>query len=360
MGAFNAPFRFLSLGLPLVLLAGCDLATDAGPKDPPSSGWENTTDLTSPYGGYSMTDEAPGFGDPEMVAVEAIESPSQFIAAGDTLPSDSTYVVRIVWGQLRGNRNAQTEIDWTGSVRTSAGRLALRRTIAFEFPGDHIVRPRTDPLAIEFVSHTLPHFDGLLLLAHTNAPVEDPASGQVTLTFTTAPLTHTWTLAELVGDGVMVPVDDAGNAVAVQAMPLRPRDCPRGFARGAWVEGDNARGVLRGMWIAADGQPIGALRGHFGVTDAGQHIWFAKIITPAGRIIGLARGEWMPSDDPNLPGGSFQGHFAGPAGRGGGEIQGHYVPGRIGDDNATGFFEARWLRECPGGFDPEHGPGGPR
>jgi hypothetical protein len=341
MRTFGALAKLLAVGVPVALIVGCDLSTAPQGQNSTSDG--SSIDLESAYGGYSMVDERPAFGDPQFQQLTTLEDalrPS--VTDGDTVPDDSTFAVRIIWGQLRGNRNAQTPVDWTGSVHINRGELALIRTLVFEDPRDHIVRPRPDAQTIEFVSHTLPHYDGLALLVH-----ETPGEEPTTFSFSTAPFSGTWTLAELVRANRVIPVDDAGNAVAINAIPVHPHACPNGFARGAWVVRDSLPGAMRGVWLAPNGNTLGHLLGHFGRNAAGDNVWFAKIIGIEGRAIGLARGTWTPNADPNMPGGTFMGRFV-TRRVGGGEIQGRYVPGRAGDGGAAGSFEARWRSDCEG------------
>lgn len=346
MRGIHAISRFLTVGVSVALLAGCDLLTDS--KEPaPSSGanWEESTDLESPYGGYTFTDETEAFGDPEVQKQEAEEA-SVAVASGDSMPADSLFALRVLWGQLEGNREAEATLDWTGSISLSAGKLCVLRTIAFERPGDHLL-PRENRQTVNFTSHTRPSFDGLLLLV---APPPDSAgAGDPTLTFATGPYAGTWTLAELRTANLVIPVDSLGNAVSLTGVALGNLPCPAGFLRGIWMKRVGERGIMMGVWVAADGRPIGHLRGHFGVNQEGTKVWFAKILGRGGRLIAIAKGTWEPSTDPANPGGTFAGHFDTRPGLPGGRIAGHYLPGREGPRGAAGFFEGRWKMDCGGG-----------
>jgi hypothetical protein len=353
MRAFDAFTRALAVGAAVALLAGCD-GFD-GAEAPAPAGWENQTNLTSEFGGYTMSDEAVGFGDPEISKVEAMEGSLQDIAEPDTLPNDSTVVVRLVWGQLHGGAEAAAVLDWSGAVEASDGRLTVLRTIAFERPADHLVLPRTDARVVGFVSHTEPSVDGLLLLWRTAAESETPAASR-TLTFTTQPYTHTWTLDTILNHDLVADIDDLGDGVSISAMPMRAHACPNGFARGSWIERDPRSGIFRGVWLASDNAPLGYLRGHFGVDAHGNPLWFGKLIGRDGRALGLARGTWSANSDAESPGGTFQGHFVTRMGEPGGDITGTYIPGREGPDGSAGFFEAHWERICdsnPPSGDPE-------
>lgn len=348
MRASKALAKLLVVAGPVAMLLGCDLST--GVKEPTTtSDWESSIDLESPTGGFTMSGEATAFGDPTVLAVELLEGdPQPTVADVDTMPVDSLYAIRVVWGQLEGNPDAQSVIDWTGAVSVDRGHLGLMRTIAFEFPTDHLVRPRPNPQTVEFVSFTKPHFDGLQLVLH-----EAPGDGPTTFSFRTGPYSNTWTVDELLGTNLVIPVDDEGNAVSINAMRWHRLECPAGFARGAWAAREGARGVLRGVWMTPLGDPAGYIRGHFGVNRAGEHVWFAKVIGRDGRAFGLIQGRWEPSDDPTLHGGQFAGRLQTRAGDG--EVMGRYMRAREGDPETAGFFQLRWrLVNCE---RPDMGPG---
>jgi hypothetical protein len=347
MRGIHAISRLLMVGVPVALLAGCDLLTDS--KEPAPStdaNWEATTDLESEYGGYTFSDESEAFGDPEVQKQEADEA-SEAVATGDSLPGDSLFALRVLWGQLEGNRDADVTLDWTGNISVSAGKLRVLRTIAFERPGDHLL-PRENLQTVNFTSHTRPHFDGLLLLVAPPSP-DSAVAGDPTLTFATGPYAGTWTLAELRNGNLVIPVDSLGNAVSLTGVPIGSLPCPEGFLRGIWMRRTGERGILKGVWVAADGLPIGHMRGHFGINEEGARVWFAKILGRGGRVIGLAKGTWEPSTDPANPGGTFTGEFHKRPGLPEGRIAGHYLPGREGPRGAAGFFEGRWKVLCPEG-----------
>jgi hypothetical protein len=349
----------LAAGAALALFAGCDGLTDGRQQAPATDTWEQETNFTDPFGGYTFSDEADAFGDPALRAIEIAEAATPS-ADADSMPIDSTgtaFAVRILWGQLEGNRDAQRLLDWTGSLQVSQGSLGVLRVVAFErLQGDHLVLPRPNRQTLEFVSHTQPHFDGLVVVVRPG-----PATTDGTLSFATGPLTQSWTYAELRGANLVIPVDDAGNAVSVVGARLpAPGDlCARGFVRGHWLHRDDARGVFRGVWVASNGLPVGHIRGHFGSNAAGEHVWFGKIVGRGGRLLGVARGGYTPSDDPAQPGGTFAGRILVRPNMETGRVEGHYLPGRpdgmrsdlgdprLGRPGAAGFFEGRWSIGCP-------------
>ena len=347
MRVLRSTLKLLAVGVPVALLAGCDQLTDSRDTTGGNPNWEESTDLTSTYGGYQFTDERDAFGDPAVQAVAALEIGE--LAEPDSMPIDSTFAVRIAWGQLEGNPDAMTVIDWSGSIAVNQGGLGVARVIAFERPRDYLL-PRTSRQSVEFVSHTQPHYDGLILVVRAGPGT----TGEGTLTFATGPLTQTWSFAELRHANLVIPVDDLGNAVSVTGLERRPDTCPNGFTRGAWLQHTDGSGVFRGVWTGRAGTTIGFIRGHLGVNEAGDHVWFAKIVGPYGRLIGLARGSYAPSSDPMLPGGTFSGHFVVRPGDRGGDIGGRYVLRGMNERGQGGYFEGRWNADCAavGGDDP--------
>jgi len=336
--------RVLLLAAPLVGLVGCDLLT--GGEDSPTpapSTWEASTNLTSEYGGYQLTDEQPAFADPELAKIDAEES---LVAVEPADVPAGTLALRILWGQLRGNPDLEQTTDWSGQVAVSSGGVAVLHTIAFEMPRDHLL-PRDSRQQAGFVSHTRPHFDGLLLAIRGDG---DPAA---TFTFRSAAYSNTWTLAELRGIHTVIPVDELGNAVAIDAVALDPA-CPNGFVRGHWVRRDaEERGIFRGLWATTLGLPVGHIRGHFGINPEGERVWFGKIIDREGRVLGLARGRWTPGDDPAIPGGVFAGHWVGRDGERRGDVGGHYLTTRESDLRIRGFLAGRWNTDCGDPTTPE-------
>jgi len=356
MRVLRSTLKLLVVGVPVALLAGCDQLTDSKDNTPAGGNpnWEASTDLTSTYGGYEFSDESSdAFGDPEVQAVAGLESGE--IAEPDTMPSDSTFALRIAWGQLEGNRDAMTAVDWSGSISVDQGGIGVARVIAFERPRDHLLR-RTSRQSVEFVSHTQPHYDGLILVVREAAGNAPAAAGS--LTFATGPLTQTWSFADLRNANLVIPVDDLGNAVSITGLEARPDSCPNGFTRGAWLQRNDGRGIFRGVWTGPLGGTIGHIRGHAGTNDMGEHVWFAKIVGPRGRLIGLARGSYEPSSDPMLPGGHFVGHFVARPGDPGGNVEGRYVLRSMNERGQGGFFEGRWHANCDGAGGTEEPPPG--
>ncbi len=344
--------RAVLVVLPLSLMTGCKLLTDAATTDLPSpEAWEETADLNSEFGGYDFESEVPAFGDSEIMKMESEEASVEAADEERAIADDAgAFAVRILWGQLEGNRDAERPVNWSGAISVSSGAVAALRTIAFEFPHDHLQR-RDSRQVLPFVSYTLPSFDGLLIV------VKDDGDPEATLTFETGPLTETFRLSELREIDTVIPVDDLGNAVSLTGIEI-DRECPAGGLRGHWMKREGERGVFRGMWVTALGTPVGHVRGHFGVNDEGMRVWFAKIINRDGEVIGLARGGWEPSEELDRPGGMFAGHFVAREGEIQGGVRGHYVATRRSDEGVAGVFNGRWRSACDRpGDEPDDRPG---
>lgn len=335
-------YRRVALVVPLALMAGCNLLTDARNSDTSSNeAWEQSTNLSGEFGGYDFEAELPAFGDTEILKMDGQEASVELSGEDRSIVDEpGAFALRIVWGQLEGNRDATEPVDWSGSISVTSGAVAVLRTIAFEYPHDHLLH-RDSRQELGFVSHTLPHYDGLLLV------IKDGGDPEATLTFATGPLNETIRLSELRDIDRAIRVRPEGNAVAFTGIELDfDPACPHGGLRGEWVLRSGERGVFRGAWVTALGEPIGHLRGHFGINDDGRRVWFAKIIDRAGEVVGLARGAWRPSDDLERPGGVFEGHWMAREGEIRGAVAGQYVATRHGDDAVAGVFSGRWRTAC--------------
>ena len=132
------------MALPLAVMTGCNLLTDArtDSDNPSDDAWEQTTDLTSEFGGYDFDGEDPAFGDTEIMKMESEEASVEVVDEDTSIADEpGAFAVRILWGQLEGHRDANTNrLDWSGSISVSSGAVAALRTIAFEFPNDHLLR----------------------------------------------------------------------------------------------------------------------------------------------------------------------------------------------------------------------------
>ena len=362
--------------LALVSLVGCSKnATEPASKD-------SSNILNESNGGFTTTNEAPGFGDPSLTAdpVGEVEYADPYTTASDidsllVHPMAGVYHIRILWGHLEFDSTELDVTDWSGSLTCTRGCEILRRVIRFE-DGDSIL-PRTDRKRIEWASHTRPHNDGIavdIIIPPPNPIIDteyiwiidtvlgdssyevniDTAWQQplpVNVSFQTGPYSRTFTLEELARLDTIVTLEN-GNQVAFSAFKFERFDCPKGFLGGTWGQDDSGNGFFAGMWVDRDG-PTGSVMGRWGTNDAGQNVFFGKWISENGEFKGLLRGTWMPHPNENADstafehaGGWFDGKIFGAADIEIGVIRGLF---RTFPEEKAGAFMGRWKLRCHGG-----------
>ncbi|MEK7748015.1 MAG: hypothetical protein AAB300_02955 [Nitrospirota bacterium] len=341
--------KLLGSGFFLVAaLSGCgdrlDTAIEAlgingvNPQDPSAA-------FEKPFETLGTTDEAAGFGDMDMGLLEDEEvilaKASHLAAASDgiiriatTTPVDpapvdpncldrDTVFLKIRWGQLEVRDRVATGTDpllvdpsriwtnWSGSLTASHGRLTLVRPILFEKNGeeapgpDEIIEER-DPKAIEFVSYTKPHFDGLLVkYQHCRLPIatstdlvatDDVADSARTITFTAAdaPFRKVWTVEALKKLHETYPVDNV-NKDTFQIAALHRIDLCRygkGTMYGMWFKVNERFGQIKGRVVSSDGVAVGHIKGFYSVADEnGVHKMVAKLVGKHGGFLGVVIGK---------------------------------------------------------------------
>jgi hypothetical protein len=341
-------------------LAGCESATDTDATDDRSSR-EQVVNLNAPFGGYTASDEAPAFSDPYLLANFGPESDVAYADDVVLATTDRFHPQRflmITWGNLHADSTVTFVTDWSGSLCAENAAVRVLRTIRFE-PGDYVL-PRTSRACVEWVSHTKPHFDGIIVALHKTSDCDtlrDPAvvdtlcDEPVSLTFKTGPLTVTFTQDELADLHRVIPVDDAGNAVAFNVITRRPDQCLNGFLAGQWkpAPGENDKGVLgffRGKWVSENGLHMGYLRGVYGVNRRDEHVFFGKWIAETGRFRGLLAGHYGVFEENDTEAdGWFEGVWFSRGLRTMGGL--HGVWGAHDEaDHEGGFFRGVWNQRC--------------
>jgi len=361
----------------LIAVVGC-----SGNNDTISSTTgTNETNLNDEFGGYTATPEAPGFGDPELVAA-ASESADYGDAVldwpgVDSLVNDANagrYHLRMLWGQLRLDTTVTSPTDWSGSLTISRGALVIRRVILFEDGQDEVLE-RTDRNLIEWTSRTTVHHDGLgvdiyvprpqpIVDTTTNEVIDSlddttyveiidtiPADyDTVSVTFETGPYSRTLKLSELASLDEIEYIDEDSNAVLLQAVKVEPRGCPKGFLSGAWGTTEEGDGVFNGMWMDQHGYASGYVEGTWGVDDNERNVFFGKWISLDGNFEGFIRGSWRPHPNWHAhenafahAGGSFSGKIFADDRTEIGVLRGRYNNHPV---FKNGFFQARWKTYC--------------
>ena len=334
----------LLVALSLGLLAGCDaLFTDGQDTD-------QTPDLDE-YGGYTPADEAPNFGDADLVSSYPDEEPYDDEVADHHRVQNAInrkgarhYTLRMVWGNL-GRRDSTVTVgedcpvtDWSGSLTVNGGVAIVRHLVRFD-RGDYIVRPRPGPSEVEWVSYTQPHLDGIVFhiidLPRPTATDAEPA-----VTITTPLYTATIPIEELDDYREFVIYDDC-NKISVVATETTPSGCPRGFMEGLWTAETDTSGYFKGIWIGDRGAIVGHLRGVYTVRD-GRRVLFGKWVDRSGNFEGLLKGTWTPLRSETGPDGYFEGRWVDEDLVVKGFFKGHYCL----CDDGLGFFHGRWITAC--------------
>jgi hypothetical protein len=302
-------------------------------------------DLNEANGGYDTRDEAPGFGDPAFLEIFAEAVPVDDNIADDPSvsemeddPEAMIHFLTIRWGQLQYNPDLEEVTDWGGSISVDRGAVIVLRKIRFENATDWI-EPRDQITRVDLASLTRPHFDGLLL----RIVDPDPAAGTPNmLTVQMGPATFSRDVALLDDYQELVDIDELGNQFSLQAPEIL--NCPNGFLNGAWFTRDiDERGVFRGGFVSYDGSVRGHVKGHWGINDEGEKVFFGKYIDWQGHFLGILRGTWEPDPTAPRPGtGVFNGHWFGTDDEPTGILGGHYRRGH----KRGGYFGGRWVEEC--------------
>jgi len=321
---------------------------------------EQTVDLDDEFGGFNLGDESPNFADPMLAADYGPESLAEY---DDPMTNDSDVrsirdrkrrhrYLMITWGNLNADTTINFPTDWTGALTVKNGVVLLKRTIRFDARDE--ILPRTSRDKLEWISHTQPHFDGILVELHKVMKHDSTCNDSTSLeavdepleiTFRTAPLTVTITEEDLKDLHRVVKVDDFGNAVAFNTITVEPQDCPQGFIAGQWKNKEDRRGgIFRGKWISHNGVHLGYLRGHYGPNSRGEKVFFGKWIVQNGRFMGLLRGHYGHFGD-DRPGGWFEGHWVEQDRRIKGGLRGAWVTSD--DIEGGGHFRGMWRKHCP-------------
>lgn len=317
------------------------------PSDPQTD--SDLPNISSDFGGYTATDEAPGFGNPDLVAQEGDEveaddpmASSQQIEDWAIDPSVLAFHFRAIWGQLTYDSTVTTPTSWDGSLTISRGGVITRRLIAWELNQDFLL-PRTDRKVVEWQSTTTVSHDGLafdLLIPWVNTYdttmtvdttgeitydtsivvdtvddttfdttiVVDTVDGTefdtmyvvdtvppepFTLTFATGPYTRTFDMEELAALDTIVYVDDAdSNAVAFQGYQYFRNVCPRGVLTGHWGYDEDGNGIFNGVWHSRFGYADGYVEGMFGLNEDSAKVFYGKWIDRSGSFEGLLAGTY--------------------------------------------------------------------
>jgi hypothetical protein len=299
---------------------------------------ENETPM---FGAATSFDEA-GLPEPETAVADELAE-SEAMLTMKQAPDTVAFETVALWGQLPANFSNETPHNWSGMLSVNRGAIIVRRAIAFESETDHVL-PRTDPQVVAFSSATAPHHDGLRLTILD--PTPGAAEPQV-LTYTTeGGVVFMTTLKELVAGPQGAQVDDANNRFVALALAHPVDACQFGLLGGRWHHVAKGRGRFLGIVADASGDPIGHVKGIYGVRESGEQVFFGKYINSAGEFRGILAGHY---DNGHYAGKWL--HTSGEVGALGG-IYHESIPG----PETGGHFIGRWAETS---CNLEVGPGAP-
>ncbi|RME01690.1 MAG: hypothetical protein D6814_00995, partial [Calditrichaeota bacterium] len=148
----------------MLAVVACQKSDLVQPGNDTSS--DETLSLDKEYGGFTTSDELPGFGDTNILTDFSEDEPVTDQAVSDAeaiLTSDQVpaYFVRITWGHLEFDSTATEVVDWSGFAEVNKGTLGVLKLIRFEHATDHLNLPRESRTRVDFTSQTTVHYDGL-------------------------------------------------------------------------------------------------------------------------------------------------------------------------------------------------------
>lgn len=340
--------RFLSLTLLAALLALTACSKNSELTEAGTEG-EESISLEKEFGGFETGDEAPAFGDSEMMSDFDEDEDANDAYSNDAVVLDAlsysqdpavvgdnpikAYFVRLTYGLLAGDSSATEVIDWSGSIEVNKGVLVVLKKIRFE-DNDFIHLPRDSRTKVDITSQTKQHFDGLLLAVVDS----DTTDTEGLLTINIGSYSKTLAFADLDSLESLEAVGAGGHEVSIIARCRDYVPFNGGFISGHWKKNREHGGAFRGRWINSFGSNGGYLKGIWGINDAGDNVFKGKYISLNGEFRGLLAGHWNYERGSN--GGTFQGRWVNRNHDTVGHLRGKFKTGRQGD--GRGFFHGRF------------------
>jgi hypothetical protein len=123
--------------------------------------------------------------------------------------------------------------------------------------------------------------------------------------------------------------------------------CPRGLLAGTWVHVGQSHGFFYGRYTDRQARLGGYLKGIYGITAAGQRVFYGKAIGTDGTFVALLKGHYAGS--------AFWGTYSAPGG-GQGRLSGRssVTACDTGAQNcapARGTFRGSWQAACSAAQD---------
>lgn len=323
--------------LALIVLGGCS-------KNSPNAPDDKMDPIDQEYGGYTTADEVPeaslvvDFEEQDETVVDGISEDPAMNALLDS-NKIKVYFVRVTWGMLKWDSSATVATDWSGTASVNKGTLAVLKKIRFE-RGEDFIKLRTNRQTVEWISRTMPHFDGLYFAIFDNDTSQSSIEGE--FTFSTGPYSNTFTFSELDSMELIETVDNLGNQISFNSFSKHVTPFAGGFLEGRWIKDTPKGGHFWGRWVDNKGFNAGFLKGIWGENRFGQRVFYGKYTDFSGRFKGLLVGNWEYTDE-NSGKGAFYGNWINASFFAIGKIKGSFKTGEPGDGH--GYFRGRWTRK---------------
>lgn len=291
-------------------------------------------------GAMTRNDEASAFGEKQIdetapLADDGADEEDTIAKSRLANPRGRMYRVALIWGHMPPAAGAAsapepTPADFSGSVSVDRGAIGVARTLRFDAK-DHL-EPRTSLREVSFVSHTLPHVDGMLVTVHI------PEGASTLVHFKTAKVTTDIDVSTLETQvGGIARADDGYNGVSYLGFEDKV-GCASGFLFGKWHRLKANLGKFHGRVVGDHGVTLGHIRGIYGHSKkADKDVFFGKYIDRSGDFRGLLGGGY--SDE------GFRGLWGTRDPRNAGGLTGFISDGYVADDG-RGLFVGRFQEKC--------------
>ncbi|MFH1145266.1 MAG: hypothetical protein V1774_12080, partial [Candidatus Eisenbacteria bacterium] len=304
-------------------------------------------------------------GDPALAAAAEVETPVEDGYSGlqaqerrrartiEENPGSVLYSLTILWGNLYEDADtaaapvAVETTEWNGSLVLSDGAIRVLSRLGFERWEDRIL-PRSSRDSLAWESVTADFYDGLRVMIVVPADSSGAVPVQQ-LSMRLNDVIREYTTADLEDLDELIEVGESAR-ISLRAFRIGEAGQVQGFCNGYWGRlADEPVGTFRGAWISESGRPAGFMRGHYGVNQEGDHVFFGKYIGHGGRFGGFLRGTWEVTETGSEPGavdddsqpahvGRFRGQWVDRHGVALGDIKGHWAS----RDEGRGVFNGIW------------------
>lgn len=286
---------------------------------------------------YNTSDEQPGFGDEEILAMVAdtpYDDPYDDMAMPST--AGDVYYVRVMWGNLVLDSDVESAVDYSGTIAIDDGLIVIERTILFD-NWDTEIDTREDPTYVAWSSHTRPHFDGLLLRVEPGVSADADNSLRLII----GPYVRDIALADLASLVSLEPSGAGDDQVAIAA--YRQTEAEAGFVDGRWRDlVEREGGVAKAKWETGPGELLGHLRCRYLPESETGGVVRGKAIDADGNFEAMLEGAYEATDGA-FQDGAFAIDWIERDGETTGAVEGVYYKPE--DAVGRGFLLGLWSRE---------------